>query len=99
MPRGGPWRSRSGEVANLPCPCQGTDGETLTNTIDSVSAGSGGVLEAGVVTSPGATDKTATSADVQDPSTIANLNLLGGLITADAVKAVATVTAGTQMVA
>src|SRR3954452_19412537 len=96
----GPVAVQIGKVANLPCPCQGTDGKTLTNTVDSVSAGSGGgVLKAGVVTSTVTTDKTATSADVQDTSTIANLNLLGGLITADAVKAVATVTAGTQTIA
>src|SRR5690348_9657793 len=74
----GPVAVQIGKVANLPCPCQGTDGKTLTNTVDSVSAGSGGVLKAGVVTSTVTTDRTATNADVQDTSTIANLNLLGG---------------------
>src|SRR3954454_2649084 len=95
----GPVEVQIGRVANLPCPGPGTDGKTLTNTVDPVSAGSGGVLKAGVVTSTVVADKTATSADVQDTSTIADLNLLGGLITADEVTAVATVTAGTQAIA
>lgn len=90
----GPVASSLGKTANLPCPCQGTKGKTLTNVVDDVSAGtSGGVLKAGAVTSTVYANKTSTTAEVRNTSTIAGLNMLGGLITADAIKAVATVDA------
>ena len=37
----GPIAATLGRSAYLPCPCQGTKGQTLTNQINSLSAGSG----------------------------------------------------------
>jgi hypothetical protein len=84
----GPIAAELGRTAYQPCPCNGTGGKTRSNVVDSLSVGSGGdVLSSGVVRSTVFTDKTATSATVRNTSTVAGLNLLDGLITADAVKA------------
>lgn len=86
----GPIAASLGRSANRPCPCEGTDGKVLTNEIDNLSAGTGGgVLTAKAVVSTVQAEKTATSAEVKQTATITGLNLLSGLITADAIKSVA----------
>ncbi len=95
--KAGPVAAQLGRSAFQPCPCEGTLGQTLSNEVDSLKAGSnGGVLTAAVTLSSVHTDKTATTAEVRDASTITGVNLLGGLITADAISAVADVAAGTS---
>ena len=66
-------------------------GSIKQNNITSLSAGLGGtVLKAGAVTSTVFARKTAANtAEVSNTSTIAGVNLLNGLITATAIKAVA----------
>jgi hypothetical protein len=83
-----------GKSAYLPCPCQGTFGQTKRNNVDGLSAGAlGRVLKASEVTSTVFARKTATAAEVTNTSTITGLNLLNGLITATTVRAVANTTA------
>ena len=66
----------------------------LSNTVNDLQAGDNGkVLKATATLSTVFTQKTATTATIQDTSTIAGLNLLNGLITATTVKAVANVAA------
>lgn len=83
---------RLGRSAYQPCPCLGTDGNLLSNTITDVSlndVASLDVTEATARASKG-TDATAT---VRMTARVAGLSLLDGRITADAVKAVATTNA------
>ena len=95
----GPVAAELGRSALIPCPCQGTGGKTLSNTVDTLSAGSGGkVLIADGVLSTVFTNRDASSAVVQNTSTVSGLNLLDGLITADAVKAVANTSANTSTI-
>lgn len=89
-----------GRSAFQPCPCRGTDGEVLTNRVDSLRAGEGGdVLRADATVATVRADKTATAATIQDTATITGLDALGGLITADSVKAVANVSATATTIA
>jgi hypothetical protein len=90
----GPVAAQLGRSAYQPCPCRGTNGEILSNTINSLQAGENGkVLKADATLSTVFTQKTATTATIQDTATITGLNLLDGLITATTVKAVANVAA------
>ena len=90
----GPVAAQLGRSAYQPCPCRGTNGEVLSNTINDLQAGDDGkVLKATATLSTVFTQKTATTAKIQDTSTITGLNLLDGLITATTVKAVANVAA------
>ena len=90
----GPVAAQLGRSAYQPCPCRGTNGEVLSNTINDLQAGDNGkVLKATATLSTVFTQKTATTATIQDTSTITGLNLLDGLITATTVKAVANVAA------
>src|SRR5690349_8058152 len=92
--KAGPVAASLGRNAFLPCPCRGTNGQTLTNTIDHLAAGDNGdVLTADELRSTVLTETTATTARVQDTATVSGLNMFGGLITATAIKAVATVSA------
>jgi hypothetical protein len=85
-----------GRSANQPCPCEGTNGVTLSNEVDSLQAGDNGdVLNAGTTVSTALTEKTSTTAEVTNSSTITGLSILGGLITADAIAAVADVSVAT----
>ncbi|HTT98302.1 MAG TPA: choice-of-anchor P family protein [Rhizomicrobium sp.] len=86
-----------GRSAFQGCPCNGTNGQTLTTEVDGLSAGnSGNVLVAGRTKSTSFTQKTATTAQVQTTSTVSGLNALGGLVTADTINSVATVSATTK---
>jgi hypothetical protein len=89
----GPVATELGRAALIPCPCQGTGGKTLSNTVDSLSVGGGKVLTADEVLSTVRTDRHASSAVAQNTSTVSGLSLLDGLITVDAVKAVANTSA------
>ncbi len=74
------------------CPCRGTNGHTLRNTVASLNVGvAGNILTGGVNTSTAYALKTDTTATTTQTTKIAKVNLLGGLITADAIKAVAEV--------
>jgi hypothetical protein len=94
----GPVAAELGRSAFIPCPCQGTGGKTLSNTVDSLSAGGGEVLTADEVLSTVFTDRDASSASVKNTSTVSGLHLLDGLITADAVKAVANTSANSTTI-
>jgi hypothetical protein len=90
----GPVAAQLGRSAYQPCPCRGTNGQVLSNTVNSLQAGENGkVLKADATLSTVFTEKTATTARIQDTSTITGLNLFNGLITATTIKAVANVTA------
>ncbi len=90
----GPVATQLGRSAYQPCPCQGTNGKTLSNTVDSVQAGENGkVLKANVTLSTVFTDKTANSARVKNTSKVTGLNAFDGLIKAKAIKAVANTSA------
>jgi hypothetical protein len=95
----GPVATQLGRSAYQPCPCQGTDGKTLSNTVDSVEAGENGrVLKANVTLSTVFTEKSAASARVRNTSRVIGLNALDGLITADAIRAVANTSANTSSI-
>jgi hypothetical protein len=81
-----------GNASAIGCPCQGSNGKTLSNEVSTLSVGvDGNILTAGVNKSTAYGQKTATAATTQQSTTIAQLNLLSGLITADSIKAVASV--------
>ena len=95
----GPVATQLGRSAFQPCPCQGTGGKTLSNTVDSVEAGENGkVLKANVTLSTVFTEKTATSARVRNTSKVEGLNAFDGAITADAIKAVANTSANSSSI-
>lgn len=77
--------------AYQPCPCEGTNGQTLTSEVDNLSAP--GLLSAGSTVSTAYTKKTASTAEVTNTSTVSGLNMLGGLITAGSIVASTTVDA------
>jgi hypothetical protein len=72
------------------CPCSGTNGAIATSTVSALSVGVGGtVLTTAVNRTTASGLKTATTATTSQTANIAKINLLNGLVTADAVKAVA----------
>jgi hypothetical protein len=92
--KAGPIAASLGRSAFQGCPCEGTNGLTLTTEVDALSAGdNGGTITAGTTKSTAFTQKTATTAEVQNTSTVSGLNVLAGLITADGIKSVATMSA------
>ncbi len=93
-PKAGPTTTNLSRVANISCPCDGTGGETKRRESDSLSAGPGGtVLKAASTRTSTFTDTTSTRAMVKNTSRTDGLNLLDGLITAGAARAVATTVA------
>ncbi|WP_027133712.1 choice-of-anchor P family protein [Geminicoccus roseus] len=76
-----------GRSAYLPCGCKGTGGKTVTNRVDSVQARD--VARADVLLSTLRTTRDAANAFVTTSSTVSGVNLFSGLITATAIKAVA----------
>jgi hypothetical protein len=90
----GPVATQLGRSAFQPCPCQGTGGRTLSNTVDQVKAGNQGrTLSADGTLSTVFTEKTSSSARVRNTSTVSGLSAFDGLITADVIKAVANTSA------
>lgn len=71
------------------CSCRGTGGKTLSSRVSDLSAGD--ALTAETTESTAFTTKTESTAKVRNTSTVSGLNALGGMITADSVKAAATV--------
>ncbi|MEW6635567.1 MAG: choice-of-anchor P family protein [Actinomycetota bacterium] len=95
----GPIATELGRSAFQPCPCRGTGGKVLSNTINSVATSDNGrVLRADVTRSTVFTKRGATSARVRNTSTITGLRALDGLITADAIKAVSNTSATTRSI-
>ena len=80
-----------GRSAYLPCPCRGTSGKTLTNQITDLKAKN--VLSAKTVHNALYTKRDSVHAVSITSSTISNLNLFNGLITATTIKGVANVNA------
>jgi hypothetical protein len=90
----GPVATQLGRSAYQPCPCVGTRGKTLSNTVDGVEAGEDGrVLKADATLSTVRTTRGANKATVRNASEVTGLDAFDGLITADAVRAVANVSA------
>jgi len=90
----GPVATQLGRSAFQPCPCRGTGGKTLSNTVDTVKAGDNGrTLTANGTLSTVFTEKTSTSARVRNTSTVTGLSAFDGAITADTIKAVANTSA------
>ena len=90
----GPLAVGLGQSAYIPCPCQGTGGKVVSNSIAELAVGTGGaVLKLGAAVSSTKTTKTSGTAEVTDTSQITGVKLLGDLITADAITAVADVSA------
>ena len=88
----GPVALQVGNASAVGCPCRGTNGSTLTNSVSSLSVGAGGtILTEGVSTSTAYGLKTPTTALTKQTTEIAKINLLSGLITASVIKAVANV--------
>ena len=77
--------------------CIGTEGRTLSSGVAQFSLP--GVTTANAIASTVFSKKTATSAVVKDVSTITGLNALGGLITADAIRADARIRATPSAIA
>ncbi len=74
------------------CPCSGTNGSTLTNVVSTLAIGVGGnILTSGVNRTSAYGLKTASTATTSQSAQISKVNLLGGLITADVIKAEASV--------
>ena len=71
------------------CPCQGTNGKALVGTVG--PANIPGLLTVDATTASSYAKRTATRANNKESVTIAGLSLLGGLITADGITAVANV--------
>jgi len=102
----GPVATQLGRSAYQPCPCQGTGGKTLSNTVDTVEAGEDGrLLTANGTLSTVFTEKTATSARVKNTSKVAGLSVLDDddattdpLIKADAIRAVANTSANSRSI-
>ncbi len=88
--------SQLGKTVYTPCPCNGTRGKVITNSLASVHAGN--ILNLGAAKASVQAYKKSTSAYVSNVAEITGLNLLNGLITADAIKAVATTRADTTKV-
>ncbi|WP_375425894.1 choice-of-anchor P family protein [uncultured Friedmanniella sp.] len=82
---------KSGATAAVGQPCAGSNGVTLTNSVDSTTLGS--ALHVGAVRS--ATKSTDTSAKTLSvaTNTVAGIDLLDGVVTIDAVEAKAATTA------
>jgi hypothetical protein len=78
---------RSGRSALSTLGCTSATGVTRTNTAAAVNAG---VLSSGTIDTSAASKTTATGAAATGSSTIQHVSLLGGLVTADAVKSVST---------
>ncbi len=94
----GPVATQLGRSAFQPCPCQGTGGKTLSNTVDQVYTTDEGGNPDGTLSADGTlstvfTEKTSSSARVMNTSKVTGLRALDGAITADAIKAVANTSA------
>ena len=77
---------RLGKTAFLPCPCQGTDGRSKTNRLDSLGVVLGDLrIGTGVVLSTVRTVDEPTYKTVKVNSKLESISLLSGLITAKSI--------------
>ena len=77
------------KVAYRPLPCGGTDGATLVKTVNGFSSGpGGGLLAIGRTTSTIFTQKTDTTAQMISTTTLDDVSLFDGLVTASQIKSV-----------
>ena len=81
-----------GTTGHVTCPCLGTNGAVLSNSVASVTT-LNNVLRTGGIVSTAETRNTTNSTSDELTSRITNVSLLGGMITADAIVAVARTTA------
>ncbi|MFO1070434.1 MAG: choice-of-anchor P family protein [Geminicoccaceae bacterium] len=81
---------RIGRAAYVTLPCEGTSGRTRTNNVNTLNVT--GILSLGTGVSTAKSTSTATSTTATTTATIESVNLLGGLIQATALKAVAQTT-------
>ena len=87
------------KVAYRPLPCGGTDGATLQKSVNGFSAGPGGtLLTIGTATSTIFTNKTDTSAQMISTSTLDDVSLFGGRVTATRIKSVSIADAGPSLI-
>lgn len=92
--KAGPVAASLANSAFVRCACQGTNGQVVSKEIDGLTAGfNGNVVSAGKTVASVYTAKTATTANMQNASSISTLVALGGLITSDSMNAVANVSA------
>jgi hypothetical protein len=80
-------------AANRALACEGTKGRTRSATLNGLSAGPDKDVMLGTMRSSVFSEKTATSAVVRNVARVSAVDLLGGIITADAVRAVASINA------
>lgn len=81
-----------GNAAREGCPCLGTGGNTRQESVSNITLGqSGAILSAAVTTATSFGGKTAHAATTSQSAAVSRLSLFGGLITADALKAEASV--------
>lgn len=81
----GPSLVTSGPSAVVYMPCTGTNGRILTNSLATVNIP--GVITSGTLRNTAQGTVTASTATGETTATIEGVNLLGGLVTADVVKA------------
>lgn len=86
-----------GRSAYIQCPCNGTNGKVQRNLVTNLRA-ERRVLSADAVRTSAYGKKTSDSAKTRQTSKIIGLNALDGLITADAIKAVAETNAGRRKI-
>ena len=83
-----------GTAAHVGCPCRGTNGAVKQNAVSSISVGPvGNLLTATETQATAYADKTASTAMTMQSDTVSNLTILNGMITADTLKAVASLDA------
>jgi hypothetical protein len=91
---GGPVSLDRNYSGRLVMTCPGTSGKTISKTINGVSGGEGGiVLSVDKMVTTLYSAETASTAEVRNTSTLLGVRVLGGLITADKVVAVAALSA------
>jgi hypothetical protein len=95
----GPVASTLGRSALVPGSCHGTGGKTITNSVNSLSAGDNGkVLTIAAIIDSVFTTTNPTTAIARNTSNIRALNALNGLVTADAATAVANTAANASQI-
>jgi hypothetical protein len=92
----GPVAAGLGKVSYIPCPCNGTKNQVRTATVNGLNVG--GIVATGAVTGSVKAGKTSTLASASNSGSIAGVNLFGGLIRADAIKAVANIQATSSVI-
>lgn len=95
--KAGDISTRLGRSAYQPCGCRGTNGNVRTTSVDEVKVGDV-FSAAGIVSTAQAMKQSGMRAFSQTTSRIVAVSVLDGLITADAIEAVATTMATTSAI-